>query len=238
MLGRRSGPSEDGGFNDVDESLPSLRTSACTCAVSSPTCTSSARSARPWPPASRATPRVRHPRPPTPKDPNTLTTRTSATADPWRVALRGSNDGSSPRTGSECLARSAGPGQDGWVNTPGLNTAPAAVRPAVGGDVVPIRALAVDNAMFAPNDMAGFDEMLHGYLDGSLDQHRWVVAEGSTGRVAGAAYYAPEPFADRVWNLYFLAVQPRQHTVRVSAPPWSPTSSTRYAAPVNTSPEC
>ncbi|MFN0280739.1 MAG: GNAT family N-acetyltransferase [Kineosporiaceae bacterium] len=97
------------------------------------------------------------------------------------------------------------------MNTPELNTPPAAVRPAVGGDVVPIRALALDNAMFAPDDMAGFDEMLHGYLDGSLDQHRWIVSEGPTGRVDGAAYYAPEPFADRVWNLYFLAVQPRQH---------------------------
>ncbi len=65
--------------------------------------------------------------------------------------------------------------------------------------------------MFAPDDMAGFDEMLHGYLDGSLDKHRWAVAEDAAGRVAGAAYYAPEPFADKVWNLYFLAVDPHRH---------------------------
>lgn len=97
------------------------------------------------------------------------------------------------------------------LNTPELASAPADVRPAADGDVVPIQTLAMDNRMFAPDDMAGFDEMLRGYLDGSLDQHRWIVAEDEAGRVAGAAYYAPEPFADRVWNLYFLAVQPHLH---------------------------
>lgn len=30
-------------------------------------------------------------------------------------------------------------------------------------------------------------------------------------RVVAAAYLAPEPFADRWWNLYFLAVKPRLH---------------------------
>ena len=97
------------------------------------------------------------------------------------------------------------------MNATELTSAPAAVRPAIAGDVVPLHRLAVGNGMFAPDDMAGFDEMLHGYLDGSLSQHRWIVVEDASGRVAGAACYAPEPFADRVWNLYFLAVHPTQH---------------------------
>ena len=92
---------------------------------------------------------------------------------------------------------------------------PAGVRPAAEGDLLPIQALAVDNGMFAPDDMAGFDEMLRGYLDGSIDRHQWIVAEGEAGRIAGAAYYAPEPFADRVWNLYFLAVHPDQHRLGI-----------------------
>lgn len=33
----------------------------------------------------------------------------------------------------------------------------------------------------------------------------------STGTVSGAAYYAPEPFADRMWNLYSLATAPARH---------------------------
>lgn len=97
------------------------------------------------------------------------------------------------------------------TNTPEPTRAPADVRPAAQDDLVAIQALAVDNGMFAPDDMAGFDETLRGYLDGSLGQHRWIVAEGVAGQVTGAAYYAPEPFADRVWNLYFLAVQPHLH---------------------------
>lgn len=97
------------------------------------------------------------------------------------------------------------------VRTSDVPDASAAVRAAAADDVVPIHALAVDNAMFAPDDIAGFAEMLQGYLDGSLDRHRWIVADDAAGRVVGAAYYAPEPFADRLWNLYFLAVHPGEH---------------------------
>ncbi len=103
------------------------------------------------------------------------------------------------------------------VHTSDVLDASAAVRVAGADDVVSIHALAVDNAMFAPDDMAGFAEMLQGYLDGSLEQHRWIVAEDAAGRVVGAAYYAPEPFADRVWNLYFLAVHPKEHRKGIGA---------------------
>ena len=89
------------------------------------------------------------------------------------------------------------------------------IRPAVSGDVTLIRDLALDNGMFAPDDMGGFDAMLAGHLDGSLDGHRWIVAEDASGGLAGAAFYAPEPFADRVWNLYFLAVRPDRHRAGV-----------------------
>jgi len=85
------------------------------------------------------------------------------------------------------------------------------VRQATLGDVAQIKDLAVDNAMFGAEDLAGFDEMLTSYFDGSLPGHQWIVAENSSGAVTGAAYYAPEPFADRVWNLYFLAVRPDSH---------------------------
>jgi GNAT superfamily N-acetyltransferase len=82
------------------------------------------------------------------------------------------------------------------------------VRAAVAEDVAQIRALAIGNAMFAPEDMGGFDDALNGYLSGATEGHRWLVATGVGGRVEGAAYLAPEPFGDRVWNLYFLAAHP------------------------------
>lgn len=55
-----------------------------------------------------------------------------------------------------------------------------------------------------------FDDMFTGSLDGRLDDHAWLVLEDANGEVAGAAYYAPEPFSDRLWNLYFLGVRPDQ----------------------------
>jgi len=87
-------------------------------------------------------------------------------------------------------------------------TGALSVRPAVAADLEQIRALALDNGMFAPEDMSGFDEGLDGYLSGAAEGHRWLVATGAAGRVEGAAYVAPEPFGDRVWNLYFLAARP------------------------------
>lgn len=86
-----------------------------------------------------------------------------------------------------------------------------AVRAASAGDVEQIRGLAIGNGMFAPEEMADFDDGLDGYLRGPLDGHTWLVAAGAEGRLDGAAYYAPEPFGNRVWNLYFLAVDPGQH---------------------------
>ncbi len=83
-----------------------------------------------------------------------------------------------------------------------------------------VHRLALVNRMFEPEEMNGVDQMLSGYLDRSRPDDHWVVAvpqdadadgaaDGTAGgAVLGAAYYAPEPFADRVWNLYFLAVDP------------------------------
>lgn len=85
------------------------------------------------------------------------------------------------------------------------------IRDVSAGDVESVRRLAVSNGMFAEDDLDGFDEMLGGYLDGTLTGHRWMVALDADGVTAGAAYVAPEPFADRMWNLYFLAVDADGH---------------------------
>jgi ribosomal protein S18 acetylase RimI-like enzyme len=51
--------------------------------------------------------------------------------------------------------------------------------------------------------------MITGFLDGMMEDNYWLVVEHET-TVVAAAYFAPEPFSDRVWNLYFIAVAPRQ----------------------------
>jgi len=77
-------------------------------------------------------------------------------------------------------------------------------------DVEPIERLAVANQMFGPDDVAHFGDAIGGYLDGSLPDDCWFVAE-TDGRLTGAAYVAPEPFGHLVWNLLFLATDPDGH---------------------------
>ncbi len=90
--------------------------------------------------------------------------------------------------------------------------------------------------MFAPDLMAGFDEMLRGYLNGSLEESRWVVAKHAAGRVAGGADCAPEPFADRAWNLYFLAHKARL-IVASRLPPPASGHDARWVGPAAAYPE-
>jgi ribosomal protein S18 acetylase RimI-like enzyme len=82
------------------------------------------------------------------------------------------------------------------------------IRPAVDNDTAAIRTIAVATGLFAADELEGFDERLTGYLDGTLAEDAWLVLESGTGEVVGAAYYAPEPFSDRVWNLFFIGVMP------------------------------
>ena len=93
------------------------------------------------------------------------------------------------------------------------------IRDATPADVDRIKHLAIVNEMFAPEEVTFFDEILAGFFDGSLEGHRWIVAVGDgnaaavdDGReeLAAAAYDAPEPFSDRMWNLYFIATDPDQ----------------------------
>jgi len=67
--------------------------------------------------------------------------------------------------------------------------------------------------MFEPEEMGDFDMMLAGFFDGSMEGHHWYVAtlDDQPNEIAGAAYYAPEPFSDRMWNLYFIATSPSHH---------------------------
>ncbi len=82
------------------------------------------------------------------------------------------------------------------------------IRAATASDLNRIKDIAVAAEMFTPQEVEFFDDMLHGALDGSLDGHHWLVAGSDSKSVVGAAQFAPEPFADRMWNLYFIAVDP------------------------------
>ncbi len=61
--------------------------------------------------------------------------------------------------------------------------------------------------MFTEEEASFIGERLQASLSGELEEAHWLVLENDDG-VVGAAHYAPEPFADRMWNLYFIAVAP------------------------------
>lgn len=90
------------------------------------------------------------------------------------------------------------------------------LRSATPTDRSALRRLALVTGMFAEDEMTGFDEQLADHLGEHDTDHRWVVATGGAD-VVGAAYYSPEPFGDRVWNLWFLAVDPASHRRGVGA---------------------
>jgi ribosomal protein S18 acetylase RimI-like enzyme len=82
------------------------------------------------------------------------------------------------------------------------------IRPALPADINAIKTIAVATEMFGPEDIGFVDDVVTGAWDGALVDHHWLVSEDDVGNVVGAAYYAPEPFSDRMWNVYFIAVTP------------------------------
>ena len=82
------------------------------------------------------------------------------------------------------------------------------IRAATSSDAASIKLIAVQTGLFEPEEMGEFEEILSGYLNGSRADDFWIVLQGVDGEIVGAAYYAPEPFSDRVWNLYFIGVMP------------------------------
>ena len=90
----------------------------------------------------------------------------------------------------------------------------AVIRTATDADVRAIKTLAVEAEMFTLDEVDFFDEMLGGFFDGTLVGHQWLVVE-EEGAVVAAANVAPEPFADRLWNLYFIAVTPQRQGQRL-----------------------
>jgi len=74
-----------------------------------------------------------------------------------------------------------------------------------------VEAIAVAARMFEPADVGFLGEMLGEHQATDEGREGWLVARAEDGTVLGATHFAPEPFADRMWNLYFIAVDPRWH---------------------------
>ena len=78
------------------------------------------------------------------------------------------------------------------------------LRPALPKDKPALLDLAEATGLFRDDELGGFDQMLSEYFANHPEGHHWI-ADDDDG-IKGAAYYAPEVFADQVWNLYFIGV--------------------------------
>ncbi|MGQ4646973.1 GNAT family N-acetyltransferase [Lyngbya aestuarii] len=81
------------------------------------------------------------------------------------------------------------------------------IRPATPNDKKALMAIANAIGMFTPQELEELGGMLEEYFYGNLDRtHFWIAYDD--GGPVGVAYYAPEPYTDGTWNLYFIAVHP------------------------------
>jgi ribosomal protein S18 acetylase RimI-like enzyme len=82
------------------------------------------------------------------------------------------------------------------------------IRVATNDDAAAIRAIAIGTGLFDEESWPDVDSVLQDSVAGELEHHTWLVLEDEQHQVVGATYYAPEPFANRMWNMYFLGVLP------------------------------
>ena len=77
------------------------------------------------------------------------------------------------------------------------------IRTATPADQPALLHLAVACSLFEADHIEELGEMMGAALAGELPDHYWTTDDNKA-----AAYYAPETFADGVWNLYFIGVLP------------------------------
>jgi ribosomal protein S18 acetylase RimI-like enzyme len=87
-------------------------------------------------------------------------------------------------------------------------TTPELIRPATDEDAKSIREIAIGTGLFDDESWPDVEGIMVDSVAGTLEDHSWIVLEDNTQHVVGAAYYAPEPFAHHMWNMYFLGVRP------------------------------
>jgi ribosomal protein S18 acetylase RimI-like enzyme len=87
-------------------------------------------------------------------------------------------------------------------------------RPALPSDTPALLALAVATGLFTPEDaqalLGGVLDDLHAGRLGEGHQAR-VWTDAATGAPEGWSYFAPTPNANRVWDLWWIGVDPRRH---------------------------
>jgi GNAT superfamily N-acetyltransferase len=82
------------------------------------------------------------------------------------------------------------------------------IRAATVDDVSAVREIAIATGLFDEESWPDVEGVMVDSVRGALGDHSWIVLEKPDVGVVAAAYFAPEPFSNQMWNLYFLGVLP------------------------------
>ena len=76
-------------------------------------------------------------------------------------------------------------------------------------DMKSVRRFSVETGMFEQQESGEVEQQLLAVIGGQAPGT--VLTAQQDAMVVGAGYFAPEPFSDRCWNLYFLVVDKQHH---------------------------
>jgi len=75
-------------------------------------------------------------------------------------------------------------------------------------DAAAIHRVAADAGVFSKKEIASVGEMLDAFFNPTPDDdHTFIVYRDETRAVLGLACYGPTPFADHIWELYWICVE-------------------------------
>ena len=60
------------------------------------------------------------------------------------------------------------------------------IRQATSADIEPVKQIAIDTNMFGTDEVGFFDGMITGFLNGTMADNEWLVAEHGSHVVAAA----------------------------------------------------
>ena len=82
------------------------------------------------------------------------------------------------------------------------------IRPIAPNDEQVVMAIAKAIDLFSSQELEEFGCMLTEYFNRNMDSDRFWITYDNGNSPVGVAYYAPEPYTQGTWNLYFIAVHP------------------------------
>lgn len=80
------------------------------------------------------------------------------------------------------------------------------IRDATFNDIPDLEELARAIDLFNSHELEMFSTMLYEHFNAEQENHYWIIDDDNM--PLGAAYYAPEPFSEGVWSVYFIGVHP------------------------------